>query len=249
MLYNLFFMKNFILHQFFGPEAPKSRENYATKSYPELKKLGLSPEQERARAKALAKLDEYINDISKFSRGNKQLSGWLNGDSIAAFLKQSVTLDSTMEKIQGEMRDIRGLLLKPYNEADWNGKIETHLNKINGDGTANLETIATTMSKRVFLQRIIGGTEAAKILQPTTTEAQRLEKERYTSVEAQKQRSRLEQFLIALENEWDGLVGGAWRSMTGKAGIDSEIRHTQNLLNQWKIEEAKAYASEKFDGR
>ncbi len=75
MLYNLFFMKNFILHQFFGPEAPKSRENYATKSYPELKKLGLSPEQERARAKALAKLDEYINDISKFSRGNKQLSG------------------------------------------------------------------------------------------------------------------------------------------------------------------------------
>lgn len=106
-----------------------------------------------------------------------------------------------MEKIQGEMRDIRGLLLKPYNEADWNGKIETHLNKINGDGTANLETIATTMSKRVFLQRIIGGTEAAKILQPTTTEAQRLEKERYTSVEAQKQRSRLEQFLIALENE------------------------------------------------
>lgn len=65
-------MKNFLCAKYFSPEKSESVKNYATLAYPELKKLALTPEQERARSKALAKLDAYILDISKFSRGNAE---------------------------------------------------------------------------------------------------------------------------------------------------------------------------------
>lgn len=142
------------------------------------------------------------------------------------------TRDATMEEIQEQMKGIRALLLQPYRANDWNEVLETHLNVIGADGTANLETVATTMSKRVFLQRIIGASEAAKILQENNPSLAKLEAERNTSEKTKKQKSRLGQFLVALESEEDGMIEGLWRGMRGKAGLDSEIRHTQTLLLQ-----------------
>lgn len=232
-------MKNFQIQKYFGPEAPRSA---TTKAFPELAKLKLSPEQERSRAKAIAKLDEYINDISKFSRGNAEAG-------ITSFLKDRMTKDSTMESIQAQMKDIRALLLKEYASSDWNAQISTNLNRIEGDGSANLETIATTMSKRVFLQRIIGGTEAGKILKESTPEAQQLAEERDAGTEIAKRKSRLEQFLLAIEDQNDGMFGGMWKKATGQAGLDSQIRHTQSLLAQGKYTEAETYAKNKLDGK
>lgn len=63
-------MKYFIVSRYFDLNSPNrapERSDYG--AYPELKNLNLSAEQTRARAKAIAKLEEYINDDTKFSRG------------------------------------------------------------------------------------------------------------------------------------------------------------------------------------
>lgn len=90
-------MKYFTISRYFGPEtSSRSIESKNYGAYPELQKLGLSAEQTRARAKAIAKMDEYINDDTKFSRG-KDAAG------IASFAKHLMTLDSTRQGIQKQM--------------------------------------------------------------------------------------------------------------------------------------------------
>jgi hypothetical protein len=58
------------------------------------------------------------------------------------------------------MKVIRPMLLESFsknnNANGWDKIINTPLNYIEADGSANLETDKTRMSQRVFLQRIIG---------------------------------------------------------------------------------------------
>lgn len=99
------------------------------------------------------------------------------------------------------MKDIRALLLQEYKQEDWNTFIETHLSQINLDGSANINMIRTTMSKRVFLQRIVGPSMTARILRGAHEKVEELTKN------VIEQKSRFEQLLLRLEmTQSDGWI-------------------------------------------
>lgn len=125
---------------------------------------------------------------------------------------------------------------------NWSEQIETHLNTINPDGTANLEMTDTKMSRRMFLQKIVGAFETAKILVAPN--------ETVTLNDTQiKQKTRLETFLLSLETEKDGLFGATWKARTGQDGIQRQILYTRKLLRENKIKEALNYAQKNFDNK
>ena len=127
-----------------------------------LRALNLSEEQLKARLAALVKLDLYINDDTRFSRGNDDAG-------VISFLKHMASTDETRQTIQEQMKAIRPMLLESFeknnNSNGWGKIIDTPLNYIDNDGSANLETIKTRMSQRMFLQKIIGPSMTAMILQ------------------------------------------------------------------------------------
>lgn len=79
------------------------------------------------------------------------------------------SLDDTRKTIQEQMKAIRPMLLESFeknnNANGWDKLIDTPLNYIDTDGSANLETLKTRMSQRMFLQKIIGPSMTAVILQ------------------------------------------------------------------------------------
>lgn len=135
--------------------------------------------------------------------------------------------NETRQTIQEQMKAIRRMLLESFeknnNANGWDKLIDTPLNYIDNDGSANLETISTWMSQRMFLQKIIGPTTTAVILQDNN-ELPQLEE---TQIQ---QKSRLQQFLLVLEQ----------KEQSGEIG--SKIRHTNYLLSKNKIDEAITYA-------
>lgn len=233
-------MKYFIVSRYFDLNSPNrapERSDYG--AYPELKNLNLSAEQTRARAKAIAKLEEYINDDTKFSRGKGE-AGW------TSFAKHLMTLDSTREEIQQQMDDLRKMLLTEKSP-NWDGIVETHLNTINPDGTANLEMTDTKMSWRRFLQKIVGASEAAKILYVAVPTQSVENKEQQD--ELVRQKTRLETFLLSLEAEKEGLFSAMWKARTGQDGIQRQILYTRKLLQENDIKGALDFARKSFNGK
>ena len=138
--------------------------------------------------------------------------------------------DETRQTIQEQMKAIRRMLLESFeknnNANGWDKLIDTPLNYIDNDGSANLETIKTRMSQRMFLQKIIGPSMTAMILQDNKDATERAA---LNETQAQ-QKSRLQQFLLVLEQ----------KEKSGEIG--SKIRHTSDLLSKNKIDEAITYA-------
>lgn len=70
------------------------------------------------------------------------------------------------------MKAIRPMLLESFEKNDnsngWGKIITTPLNYIDNDGSANLKFIQTQMSQSMFLQKIIGPSMTAMILQDNT---------------------------------------------------------------------------------
>lgn len=227
-------MKNFEVQKFFNPEKPSQAETMkkAPSDGPKL-----SQEQKMARQSAIIKLDFYIKDKDAFFRGEKAENGILGG------LSKMTTSDATIKEIQDNMQKIRDLLTKEYNKDDWDEIISTSLNVIESDGSANLEINATRMTKRVFLQRIVGPTLAAKILSESP---QQISREKQHLLQ---EKIRLERFLKTLEtvkaNDMDDMVWGN----KGSVRFESAIRHTQTLLTENKVEEAIKYFSKVMHGR
>lgn len=195
-------------------------ERFPKNEADKLRALNLSEEQLKARLAAIAKLDSYINDDIKFSRGD-------NDAGFTSFLKHMASTNETRKSIQDQMKAIRPMLLESFeknnNSNGWDKIINTSLNYIEADGSANLETRKTRMSQRMFLQKIIGPTTTAVILQDNN-ELPQLEE---TQIQ---QKSRLQQFLLVLEQ----------KEQSGEIG--SKIRHTNYLLSKNKIDEAITYA-------
>ena len=137
-------------------------ERFPKSEAEKLRALNLSEDQLKARLAAIVKLDLYINDATRFSRGNAE-------ESFGSRLKHMASLDDTRTTIQVQMKAIRPMLLESFeknnNANGWDKIINTPLNYIDNDGSANLETIKTRMSQRMFLQKIIGPTTTAVILQ------------------------------------------------------------------------------------
>lgn len=137
-------------------------ERFPKSEAEKLRALHLSEDQLTARLAALVKLDLYINDDTRFSRGNDDAG-------VISFLKHMASTDETRQTIQEQMKAIRPMLLESFeknnNANGWDKLIDTPLNYIDNDGSANLETIKTRMSQRMFLQKIIGPSMTAMILQ------------------------------------------------------------------------------------
>lgn len=151
------------------------------------------------------------------------------------------SLDDTRKTIQEQMKVIRPMLLESFsknnNANGWDKIINTPLNYIEADGSANLETRKTRMSQRVFLQRIIGPSMTAMILQENKNATERTE---LNDTQIQ-QKSRLQQFLLILDQKERG-GNSLWEQFTGTKDFRSQIRHTNELLSKNKIEEAISYA-------
>lgn len=142
--------------------------------------------------------------------------------------------DETRQTIQEQMKAIRPMLLESFeknnNRDGWDKLIDTPLNYIDNDGSANLETISTWMSQRMFLQKIIGPSMTAMILQDNTELPDLYE----TQIQ---QKSRLQQFLLVLEQ----------KETSGEIG--KKIRHTNELLSKNNIEDAVSYARQFINGK
>lgn len=134
------------------------------------------------------------------------------------------------------MKAIRPMLLESFEKNDnsngWGKIITTPLNYIDNDGSANLKFIQTQMSQSMFLQKIIGPSMTAMILQDNT-ELPQLEK---TQIQ---QKSRLQQFLLVLEQKEKG----------EEEEIGNKIRRTNELLSKNKIEDAVSYARQFINGK
>lgn len=157
-----------------------------------------------------------------------------------------MTLDSTREEIQQQMDDLRKMLLTEKSP-NWDGIVETHLNTINPDGTANLEMTDTKMSWRRFLQKIVGASEAAKILYVAVPTQSVENKEQQD--ELVRQKTRLETFLLSLEAEKEGLFSAMWKARTGQDGIQRQILYTRKLLQENDIKGALDFARKSFNGK
>lgn len=136
------------------------------------------------------------------------------------------------------MKAIRPMLLESFEKNDnsngWGKIITTPLNYIDNDGSANLDFIQTQMSQSMFLQKIIGPSMTAMILQDDKDAT-----ERAALNETQtQQKSRLQQFLLVLEQKEKG----------EEEEIGNKIRHTNELLSKNKIEEAVSYAQQFING-
>ena len=135
------------------------------------------------------------------------------------------------------MKAIRPMLLESFeknnNANGWDKLILTPLNYIDNDGSANLETIRTWMSQRMFLQKIIGPSMTAMILQDNKDATERAALD---ETQAQ-QKSRLQQFLLVLEQQ----------EKSGEIG--KKIRHTNELLSKNNIEDAVSYARQFINGK
>ena len=136
------------------------------------------------------------------------------------------------------MKAIRPMLLESFEKNDnsngWGKIITTPLNYIDNDGSANLDFIQTQMSQSMFLQKIIGPSMTAMILQDDKDATERAA---LNETQAQ-QKSRLQQFLLVLEQKEKG----------EEEEIGNKIRHTNELLSKNKIEEAVSYAQQFING-
>lgn len=146
------------------------------------------------------------------------------------------SLDDTRKTIQEQMKAIRPMLLESFEKNDnsngWGKIIDTPLNYIDNDGSANLKFITTQMSQSMFLQKIIGPSMTAMILQD---DKDATERGQLNETQAQ-QKSRLQQFLLVLEQKEKG------------EEIGNKIRRTNELLSKNKIEDAVSYARQFING-
>lgn len=142
------------------------------------------------------------------------------------------SFNDTRKTIQEQMKAIRPMLLESFEKNDnsngWGKIITTPLNYIDNDGSANLKFIQTQMSQSMFLQKIIGPSMTAMILQDDKDATERAA---LNETQAQ-QKSRLQQFLLVLEQKEKG----------EEEEIGSKIRRTNELLSKNKIDEAITYA-------
>ena len=137
------------------------------------------------------------------------------------------------------MKAIRPMLLESFEKNDnsngWGKIITTPLNYIDNDGSANLKFIQTQMSQSMFLQKIIGPSMTAMILQDDKDATERAA---LNETQAQ-QKSRLQQFLLVLEQKEKG----------EEEEIGSKIRRTNELLSKNNIEDAVSYARQFINGK
>lgn len=84
------------------------------KNFPELMELDISDAEKISRAKALAKIDEYLNNSQK-----------IYGNNFASNFRKTFTLDSTTQKVLNELKQVRENLTKTNNISFWDEYIQS----------------------------------------------------------------------------------------------------------------------------
>ena len=82
-------------------------ERFPKNEAEKLRALNLSEDQLKARLAAIVKLDLYINDDTRFSRGDAEMS-------FGSRLKHMASTDETRKTIQEQMKAIRPMLLESF---------------------------------------------------------------------------------------------------------------------------------------
>lgn len=244
-------MRNFTLKRYFGPETARSSVDVgleaAKTKYPQLTKLGLSNEQIKARAEALAVLDSYLADKEKLAYGKQKDA------SVSGFFRS----DNKINSIVNEMQKLRDMLLKPYDKGTWhNPSMNTWLNSINPDGSANLAVVnPTKITPSMFLSRFVTSDIQAKITStpPTTNspeanrDRQKLAENNEQSKEKQHNIRRFGELLLALERNDSDVkrdeINAAQRRLD-RGDLEGAHRGFSDYFRkEYNIELAGAYSS------
>lgn len=206
------------------------------KNFPELMGLDISDAEKISRAKALAKIDEYLNNSQK-----------IYGNNFASNFRKTFTLDSTAQKVVNELKKVRENLTQTGNIRFWDEYIQSPVEWVNPDGSVNFSEFSNTkMSRRMFLEKFIWTAQIVEIFSPIKDTQERLNNFQENIKE---ESERFFKLLDAIEQN-DEDANKKLIIETRKLLNNGDFNGAENLFGKWFSEKynmsfSQTYASDK----